>query len=270
MKNPKQKVTNFRKSILLLLVSLCFFSFELTFSATNDTNNLSVKESSLRMELDPQKLDYRNTGLEAFSNTSLIRGVSFGSKDATVKILVFSVYNNGLDTLNEFYSKILPQLETDYIETGKVNVVAIPVFTPKNIDIGILCADEQEYGWQLNRFIFGKDDLSVGSNIPLDLAIKEIKVLAEQLPLNQSQFDNCLSSSADIVKAAMNRRNNRVDDVAPLVINPMVLEAKPSFTPAIAIGTVSENVFVGKRFFFVRADDELINFLIQLISELAQ
>lgn len=146
------------------------------------------------------------TGLE--DTDSLIaqaKGVTAGSPDAPVQILIFSDFT--CPACRGFSGIAEPQLRVDYIDTDKAR------FTYYDFPLGgdahrygfiaaraARCADDQSMFWQYHDVLFGRqDEWAYSADVPLDRFVD----YAEMLRMDKGAFESCLRSDehADVVTA---------------------------------------------------------------------
>jgi len=113
-----------------------------------------------------------------------------GNEDAVVTIVEFSDYQCAYCA--KFTLESFNQLKEDYIDTGKV------YFIHKHFPLERIhekafkaaeasyCAKEQDKFWEMHEKLFKNME---------ELSIEDLKIYANELGLNQAEFDNCLDSS---------------------------------------------------------------------------
>ncbi len=115
-----------------------------------------------------------------------------GDLSAPITIIEFSDFQ--CPYCAKFYTDTLPQLEQEYIDTGKVKIVyrdfpltnIHPLATPAAL--AAECANEQDKFWEYHNILFEKQDEWV--NIGED----KLKEYATEIGLNEEQFNSCLDS----------------------------------------------------------------------------
>ena len=112
-----------------------------------------------------------------------------GDADAPVEIIEFSDFQ--CPFCNRFYTQTLPQIEEEYIATGKAKLVYRD-FPLTNIHpeaapaaAAAECADDQGKFWEYHDILFENYQTLSTSNY---------KQWAADLGLNQAQFDECVDS----------------------------------------------------------------------------
>ncbi|AJM91589.1 DsbA family protein [Nitrosopumilus piranensis] len=139
-----------------------------------------------------------------------------GDLDASISIIEFS--NFQCKFCLRFYSDTLPLLKTQYIDTGKVNLVyrdfPLPQIYANSMPAALAseCANEQGKFWEYHDMLF-EDQNSWRQNDP-GLAISTFKQFATTLNLDQEKFDSCL----DLGKYS-DEINSDVDDGLDYVVS---------------------------------------------------
>lgn len=113
-----------------------------------------------------------------------------GDKDAPVTIIEFSDFQ--CPFCSRFFSQTLPQIQEQYIDTGKVKFVykhfpldsIHPQATPAAL--ASECANEQDKFWEYHDIIF--------ENGAQALNDANYRQWAQQLNLDENQFNDCLDS----------------------------------------------------------------------------
>lgn len=111
-----------------------------------------------------------------------------GSKDAPVTMIEFSDFQ--CPYCERFYSQTLPQLEENYIKTGKVRLVfrdfplSFHQYAQKAAEASE-CANEQGKFWEYHNKLYENQAA---------LDVDSLKKYAKDLGLDSSKFDQCLDS----------------------------------------------------------------------------
>ena len=111
-----------------------------------------------------------------------------GDEDAPVTIIEFSDYE--CPFCARFWSQTLPSLKSNYIDTGKVNLVYRDLPLPFHANAqkaaeAAECAGDQDRYWDMHDAIFGNND---------DLSISAMKSHAVSMSLDTAEFNSCLDS----------------------------------------------------------------------------
>ena len=135
--------------------------------------------------------------IETFFEISKDDDPILGDPNAPVSIIEFSDYQ--CQFCARFYSDTLPLLNSQYIETGKINLISrdFPIVKIHSnampTALASECANEQDKFWEYHGKLFETQN-SWKQNKP-DEIILTLKQFAKDLNLNQEQFDSCLDSS---------------------------------------------------------------------------
>jgi len=118
-----------------------------------------------------------------------------GDDDADITVIEFSDYQ--CPFCRTFWSQTLPQLKTDYIDTGKVKFVyrdyPLPFHPAAEISaLAANCAGEQNKYWEMHDKLFSEQQKQGTGTITYGEA--ELKQWASQIGLNSSKFNSCLDS----------------------------------------------------------------------------
>jgi protein-disulfide isomerase len=131
-----------------------------------------------------------------------------GAKDAPVTIIEYSDFQ--CPYCARFYTDTLPQIRTDYIDTGKVKLIFrnFPLSFHANAQKAaeaVLAAGEQGKFWEMH------DKLFENSNA---LSVDAEKQWARELGLNGQQFDAALDSGKYAAKVAAEAKQGQADGVS--------------------------------------------------------
>lgn len=133
----------------------------------------------------------REDNLDTISLATLIDDDSVkGSPDAPVTIIEFSDYECSF--CQRFYEGTYQQIKENYIDTGKVNLVYrdFPLNFHQNAQKAAEaaeCAGEQEMYYEMHDKLFGEG---------VEGGTDTFKKYAQEIGLDQEQFDACLDSGA--------------------------------------------------------------------------
>ena len=143
----------------------------------------------------------RQTTQEQFG-PQIIRNISLdddpmkGNPDAPITIIEFSDFQ--CPFCAKFHETTLPQLEKNYISTGKVNFVyrdfPIQSIHPNAIPAALAseCADDQGKFWEIHDMIFKNQKSWQGLSI--EQSVNLFTEYASEIGLNADEFDSCMSS----------------------------------------------------------------------------
>lgn len=118
-----------------------------------------------------------------------------GNPDAAVTIIEFSDFQ--CPFCQRFYLQTLPQLEREYIETGKVNLVYrdMPLrhIHPNAVPAHVAaeCADEQGRFWEYHDILFER--VNEWGKIDAGRLASQLKAYADEIGLDSS-FDACVTT----------------------------------------------------------------------------
>ncbi|MCD6109946.1 DsbA family protein [bacterium] len=192
MESKKEKKDNSWRTIGLILIGLLvgYISgrFELT-TITFNNDNKTVRNPVKTMD-DKSAVTTPSKKPIAISEDD---DPYLGDENTIVTIIDFSDYQ--CPFCNKFYSNILPQLKTDYIDTGKVKYVFRDF--PLNIHpkakyahYSADCALEQGKYWEMHNKLFeSQSDWEKSDDLT-----KTFTDYASELGMNTSNFQECLAS----------------------------------------------------------------------------
>ena len=120
-----------------------------------------------------------------------------GNNDAPVTIVEFSDFQ--CPFCGAFYSQTLPQIQKDYIDSGKVKLVFrdFPLSSiHQNANAAALaaqCANEQGKFWEYHNILFSSQH--IWATLDPSNATDAFKQYAVDLNLDSDSFDSCIDSS---------------------------------------------------------------------------
>jgi protein-disulfide isomerase len=175
-------------SVLIVVFFVGYFIGEEVGQDTARQQELEKYEQRMA-ELDTPKI-------ETFNEISKDNDPILGDPDAPISIIEFSDYQ--CQFCARFYSDTLPLLKSQYIETGKVNLISRD-FPIEKIHSNAMptalaseCANEQGKFWEYRDMLF--ETQNTWKQNKSDVMILTLKQFAKELNLNQEQFDSCLDS----------------------------------------------------------------------------
>jgi protein-disulfide isomerase len=122
--------------------------------------------------------------------TASVAGAPYkGQVDAPVTLIEYSDYQCPFCARN--YREVLPLLEKEYIETGKVKFVMRENPIPQlhknamNASMAALCAGDQGKYWEMHNVMFDNQR---------QLDVDNLKSFANDLGLDAAEFNDCLDS----------------------------------------------------------------------------
>jgi len=119
-----------------------------------------------------------------------------GNPDASISIIEFSDFQ--CPFCAKFHETTLPQLEENYISTGKVNFVyrdfPIQSIHPNAVPAALAseCADDQGKFWEMHDMIF--KDQRIWQGLQVQQAASLFRDYAVEIDLNMDEFDSCMTS----------------------------------------------------------------------------
>ena len=141
---------------------------------------------------------------------------SKGDKKAPIVMIEFSDFQ--CPFCAKFYSETYKQIETDYINTGKVRIVFrdLPLSFHENAQKAAEaaeCANEQGKFWEMHDKLFENQQA---------LEINDLKKYASDLNLDATKFNNCLDTgkyASEIQKDAADAEVNGISGTPGVLIN---------------------------------------------------
>jgi protein-disulfide isomerase len=134
-----------------------------------------------------------NTAQQSFGSVDTTTGSPmFGSSSAPITIIEFGDYQ--CPQCNNWFHNTRPQLETNYIETGKAKLVFVDLafFGPDSTNAAeaTYCAGDQGKYWEYHNILYSNQQgINDGWASPDNL-----KSFASQLNLDRDLFDSCIDS----------------------------------------------------------------------------
>jgi protein-disulfide isomerase len=135
-------------------------------------------------------------GPQIIRNISLDDDPMKGNPDAPITIIEFSDFQ--CPFCAKFHETTLPQLEKNYISTGKVNFVyrdfPIQSIHPNAIPAALAseCADDQGKFWEMHDMIF-ENQIS-WQGLSIEQSVNLFTEYSSEIGLNTDEFDSCMSS----------------------------------------------------------------------------
>jgi len=180
--------------IAAALIAAAFFGGYIL--GTQNTPQTTVQESSQK-NTAPQPTQTPPTPAEKTRIfVSLDDDPVKGNQNAQVTIVEFSDFQ--CPFCARFFTQTLPQIQQDYIETGKAKLVYrdFPLDNihqnAKAASIAAQCANEQEKFWEYHDKLF--EGQTQWASLDTSDAANTFKQYATELKLNSDNFDSCLDS----------------------------------------------------------------------------
>ncbi len=191
METIAEERSNFWRNTSLILIGLLIGYMMGRFELTNVTfrnDNAATEKTEITNSQNPTNNTANNEIVISPDDDPYM-----GSEDAKVTIIDFSDYQCPFSA--KFNINILPQLEAEYIKTGKVKYVFRDF--PLNIHpkaqyahYAAECAKEQNKYWEMNKILFEKQsDWSNSEKI-----IETFSTYAAEIGMNKYTFEDCLTS----------------------------------------------------------------------------
>jgi protein-disulfide isomerase len=199
----EEKGTFWRNAALVLIglfIGYIIGRFELTTITIKNDQTAPAKNTVNEVQ---------NTNTEATVNQVVASADDdpfIGQEEAAITIIDFSDYQCPFSA--KFYSEILPQLKTDYIQTGKVKYVFRDF--PLNIHpkaqyahYAAECAKEQSKYWEMHDILFEKQkEWSEAEDL-----VETFTLYAGEIKLNTVNFKNCMTSETYKDEVAKDRED---------------------------------------------------------------
>ena len=182
---------NLRVSASVGFVIVFFIGYFVGMDVGQDT---SVQQSQEKYQQIMSELEDSEPGI--LFQVSKDNDPVLGDPNAPISIIEFSNYQ--CKFCARFNSDTLPMLKSEYIETGKVNLIPRDFPIPKihsnamPAALASECANEQGKFWEYRDVLFKtQNDWKQNKSDSLILTLKQF---AGDVNLNQEQFDSCLDS----------------------------------------------------------------------------
>jgi protein-disulfide isomerase len=217
-------------AIAIIPVTL-YYIFSLQLKASNERAALEIQKLQQQLAFN----NFIQSGLLSSSTQIAIKNNPrvpvMGLKDAPITIAEFGDFQ--CPFCHEFFTNALPQIKTNYIDTGKANFSYNVFAFLGNESIkaaeAAKCAEDQGKFWQYHDVLYSnqKSENSGG------FAVKNLKTFAQNLKLDQKLFNTCLDSnkyqnevSSDTQNAA---QNYGVNSTPTIFINGYRIEGVKSY-----------------------------------------
>ncbi len=135
-------------------------------------------------------------GPQIITNISLDDDPMKGNPNASITIVEFSDFQ--CPFCAKFHETTLPQLEQNYISTGKVNFVyrdfPIQSIHPNAAPAALAseCADDQGKFWEMHDMIF--ENQQIWKDLPIIQSVALFKQYASELEIDSDEFASCMDS----------------------------------------------------------------------------
>ena len=195
----KSTYNNLMKGAVVTIAIAAFFGGYLTSTIDDSTTNqdlLDAIEEIENLQQTPSPAVAQAPATAQPIRVSLDDDPIRGEPDAPVTIVEFSDFQ--CPFCARFHSNTLPQIEQNYISTGKVNFVyrdfPLPSIHPNAIPAALAseCADDQGRFWEYHDKLF--ENQREWQGLDLQTGVSTFKEYAQELDLNMDEFNSCLDS----------------------------------------------------------------------------
>lgn len=182
---PKKPKIKFLNILIIVAFILVLINLGATFNLYSKFNSITGETAA---EPEPQPIPLAEPQIVPKVEVSVDDDPVKGSEDASVTIIEFSDFQ--CPFCGRFYTQALPQIEKNYIETGKVKLVYrdYPLGFHENAQKAAEaseCADEQGKFWEYHDKLFENQGA---------LDVDSLKQYADDLGLDTAEFNGCLDS----------------------------------------------------------------------------
>jgi len=200
-KTQDKKITVNKSTYNRLIISIVLVSIVSAFLGGYVIGGETVEPKEIIIRETVQNSQAKQTAQEQFG-PQIIRNISLdddpmrGNPDALITIIEFSDFQ--CPFCANFHQDTLPQLEKNYISTGKVNFVyrdfPIQSIHPNAIPAALAseCADDQGKFWEIHDMIFENQGTWQGLEILQSVSL--FKQYASEIGLDAEEFDSCMDS----------------------------------------------------------------------------
>ena len=195
MKNDFNLKNIVKNNLLISIGSILIVVFFVGYFVGVEAGEDSARQQELE-KYEKRIAESKTTKIETFSEISKDDDPILGDPDAPISIIEFSDYQ--CQFCARFYSDTMPLLNSQYIETGKVNLISrdFPIVKIHSnampTALASECANEQGKFWEYHGELF--ETQNTWKQNKSDEIILTLKQFAKDLNLDQEQFDVCLDS----------------------------------------------------------------------------
>jgi len=181
-------------------------------------NQLSTKQA--------KQTTQEQFGPQIIRNISLDDDPMKGNPDAFITIVEFSDFQ--CPFCARFHQNTLPQLEQNYISTGKVNFVyrdfPIQSIHPNAVPAALAseCADDQGKFWEMHDMIFKNQRNWQGLQIAESASL--FKEYGIEIGLNTDEFDSCMTSNKHLEEIQKDLKEGDSLLVMRILVLPKLME----------------------------------------------
>lgn len=197
------KKTTYKKLIYTLITASLLLSFLFGYQVGSFDSNIPTIQESVETQLKNSQTS-GNSPKTNLVQISVDDDPLLGNPNAPITIIEYGDFQ--CPFCLRFHEQTLPELKTNYIETGKVNLVWKD-FPIQNIHQNAIatslageCADDQGVFWELHDKFFAEQ--GIWQSLPTDIAIIDFKRYADELGMDVNSFNDCLDSEKYLQEVA--------------------------------------------------------------------
>ena len=217
IKNQDQQITVNKSTYNKLIMSIISVAIVSAFLGGYVIGGETVEPKEVIIRESIQNPQPRQTAQEQFG-PQIIRNISLdddpmkGNPDASITIIEFSDFQ--CPFCAKFHENTLPQLDQNYISTGKVNFVyrdfPIQSIHPNAIPAALAseCADDQGKFWEMHDVIF--ENQRVWQDLQVTQSTDIFRGYANEIGLNIDDFDSCMTSGKHIEEIGNDLEDGRL------------------------------------------------------------
>jgi len=217
IKNQDQQITVNKSTYNKLIISIISVAIVSAFlggyvigGETAEPKEVIIRESIQNSQ--PRQTAQEQFGPQIIRNISLDDDPMKGNPDASITIVEFSDFQ--CPFCAKFHENTLPQLDQNYISTGKVNFVyrdfPIQSIHPNAIPAALAseCADDQGKFWEMHDVIF--ENQRVWQDLQIPQSTDMFREYATEIGLNTDDFDSCMNSGKYIEEIGNDLEDGRL------------------------------------------------------------
>jgi len=197
--SKEEKISINKSTYKKLIYGIFGFALIISFLTGYELGNFDSNIPSIQQSVESQIQNSQasaNPSNNGLIEISLDDDPLLGDINAQITIVEFGDFQ--CPFCKRFHQQTLPELKSNYIDKGIVNLVWKD-FPIQNIhqnavasSIAGECADDQGVFWELHDRIF--EEQSIWQGLPTNIAINDFKRYANDLGVDQTEFNNCLDS----------------------------------------------------------------------------
>jgi protein-disulfide isomerase len=220
--------------LVVVLVVALVVGFGIGWFAKPTANAVGQQQAALNPSLVPAPNPTPNPTPTANPTPAKVsvptNGPTLGNSNAKVTVVEFSDFQ--CPFCERFYSQTMPQIKTDYIDTGKVKLVfkTFPLTglhpNAQKAAEASLCANEQGKFWEYHNTLFDKQSIWSSTD-----GVTAFKQYASDLKLDTAKFNSCLDTgkyASAVAADVKDGQNAGISGTPSFVINgQLVVGAQP-------------------------------------------